>query len=1274
MTVNIELKRDSEKNRSELARSNFFWKDPKLFDEYRDQNINTLIAIYQVLSRQSFQDTEEDVNEIKEFLEIYDKIALDPTNFFTSIWSDPSASHWCQLAFDLVKATLTGKPLPLVTQQYCKAIGKKTPLQGLIAHLNQFKQFAIAQAYLYDNDYQFEIPFIPRLPLAIPGTPLYLEGTAEIKIIGIKQQTLDILVNNQQQSLKLIPNATIADQSLTVGECPTLPLNHWKLRFQPYCYNSPAFPDAETIIEAGMNYQVQYVPLVKEGLSLIEQHHPRTFEQLHYFMQVLTLKSPETGTFTNLSSSDFPGASVWSVFNNPYRLADNFIHEFHHNRLFLIEKNNPLLLDSVEDAQANNLYYSPWRYDLRPLRGIFHAIYVYTPVAQFWLNVYRKQPIGELLNFAKSQLIEISLQLQIGLEQLRKYANFTPLGQDLLDELSSNGAEIAQAITDLQIPLDTPALDYHRNGSFQYQLEGKTARCLTVKEVIAKHIHCLDYYKQVKPQFQTDLGLEPFSEENGEGRKPAIAYGEPITGKLEILPTLVDTLKRWIDQASQGCLIDLTEKQGISRSYGDIWQQATLLLSYLQAQELSTGDFVIIQVEGCHDFIAAIWSCFLGGFVPVPISVSANRSQTPSQASKLHQVWQTLDHPVILSQTGLIDTIKATIKDETAQILTLETGQNFAPSETFNVNHPEDLALILTSSGTTGAPKLISFDAITLISQFLGDNQQDNSSSLTWIPFDNASGFSIIKPKLGQTFYLPAERFLGNPLLWLEMIDQYKVQRTVLTNFAMTQIIKQIQEKGQKEGNLSSIESIGLGSEKINPQTCRTFLETLQPLGMGSDVLSIAYGLSETGVVASTRQWMAMGYSQRSEQFMQIGKPSVGCGIRIVNDEHNLLNEGEIGNIQLWGASMTRGYYNNSALNRTLFTEDGWFNTGDLGFITDGCLTVTGRKKEIIIINGKNYSCQEIESIVEEVEGVQPAYTVAVSLRQPESETEELAILFNSHLTEEKQLGNLAKQIRGKLTQILGINPTYLIPLEQGAIPRTVTGKIKRLNLKQRLETGEFEPIIKWVDALIQQALEQTYLAPRNEVESQLVKIWQAVLNVHKIGIYDNFFNLGGNSLIAANLVAEIDQLYPQKLSVAALYQAPTVEKLAKILSEEEWSSDWYSLVPIQPLGDQIPLFAIHLLGEGLNFYRPLANYLGLRQPIYGLNYGLAARKGEDKEVKLPPIEELAAHYIEEMRTFYPQGPYILLGVSNGGNVAFEMAKQLQAQGQTVAKLILLDT
>jgi len=161
-----------------------------------------------------------------------------------------------------------------------------------------------------------------------------------------------------------------------------------------------------------------------------------------------------------------------------------------------------------------------------------------------------------------------------------------------------------------------------------------------------------------------------------------------------------------------------------------------------------------------------------------------------------------------------------------------------------------------------------------------------------------------------------------------------------------------------------------------------------------------------------------MGYNSHSQQFVQIGQPLPGCGLRIVDGENNLLAEGDIGSIQIWSAGIARGYYDNPSLNRTLFSEDGWFNTGDLGFLNDGYLTVTGREKEIIIVNGKNYSCQEIEAVVEEVEGVQPFYTVASSCGQADSETEQLGIFFNTSITKESDLGNLAKNIRALLGSV----------------------------------------------------------------------------------------------------------------------------------------------------------------------------------------------------------------------------------------------------------------
>lgn len=1256
MSINTEFEKNINEKQSELQRRKFFWRDTRLFDNCRQQTLNTLIALQQVLTRNYAHLGSQ--KEIEEFLDIYEKMKADSSEYFFPIWTDPYAYHWCQLAFDLVKATLTKQPLPFVTQQYCQKIGKKNPFHALIAHLNQFKLFAVAHAILSQKNYQFKTPFLASLPLAIPGTSLYIEGKGNIEIEGIQENKLVI----SGKDLELTPNTILIEENLKVGQCPTLQLEDWQLRFQPYCFNSPEFLDGEAVTETGMAYQQEYVTLVRDGLGLIEKYHPQTFEQLPYFMEVLALKPLEKGNFINLSSSDFPGALICSVIDNSYRLADNFIHEFHHNRLFLIEQNNPLLLDSVEEDKINNIYYSPWRQDLRPLRGILHATYVYIPVAQFWLNVYREGATGQLLDCSKSQLIRIPLQLQIGLEQLRKYAKFTELGYQLFEELETQITKLKEEIPQLSLPLDVPAVDFKKNGSFVYSLQDKTGQMVTTKTEILSHIQRCDHFGQIETPLQEALGLDPQDDDYQKEQKPAIAYGESLRGQVEVVPTLAEVLQQNLKLASEGTLTDLRDNQTINRTYADLWQQATTILAYLQSQDLSPGDLLIVYLQGCHNFVATIWACFLGGFVPVPVV----------QNNKLQQVWQSLDYPTIFTSNKGEQALHSLLNHP--QILTIENSQPCAPSENFHGNNPEDVALLLATSGTTGQPKLVSFDAVTVIGQFLGINAEQNDPQcfLSWIPFDNASGIRIIVPQCGQTLYFSAENLFGNPRHWLDIVDRYQVSATLLTNFAMTCITQQVKQISQPHWDLSSLKTIALGAEKIVPQTCYSFIQTLQPLGLRSDVLNVAYGLSETGVIARGHQWKTMGYSDRQEQFMEIGPPSPGCAIRIVNEDNHLLNEGELGQIQIRGSGVTRGYYNNPHLNRSIFSEDGWFKTGDLGFLRENCLTVTGRDNEMIIINGKNYSCQEIELVVEDLPEIEPGYSVACSLEK--TDREELVIFFQTKIDEDEQLGHLAKQIRGKLNQTLGINPHYLIPANESAIPRTAIGKIQRQKLQQGLEQGEFDPLIKKVNALIEQVSDYGYLAPRNEIEEKLVQIWETLFSHQPIGIHDNFFDLGGDSILAARFLGQIQTQCQKTLSLAALFEAPTIEKLGKLLSEEKWSSSWYSLVPIQPLGDQTPLFAIHLLGEGLSFYRPLGQYLGNRRPIYGLNYGLAAKKDQDKPVTLPPIKELAAHYIKEMQTFQPKGPYILMGVSNGGNVAFEMAKQLQTQGETVSQLILFDT
>jgi thioesterase domain-containing protein/acyl carrier protein len=199
-------------------------------------------------------------------------------------------------------------------------------------------------------------------------------------------------------------------------------------------------------------------------------------------------------------------------------------------------------------------------------------------------------------------------------------------------------------------------------------------------------------------------------------------------------------------------------------------------------------------------------------------------------------------------------------------------------------------------------------------------------------------------------------------------------------------------------------------------------------------------------------------------------------------------------------------------------------------------------------------------------------------------------------------------------------------------------------------------------------APESVYIAPRNDLELKLTQIWSEVLDIPLVGIKDNFFELGGHSLLAMTLFARIAETFDRTLPLTTLLQAPTIEQLAQFLDQA--ATPFTSLVPIQPKGDKPPFFCVHgQQGSVLNL-RELAHYLGSEQPFYGLQ----ARGLDGLQAPYSRIQDMAAHYIQEIRTIQLEGPYFLGGNSMGGIVAFEMAQQLQQQGQSVAALVMFDT
>jgi phthiocerol/phenolphthiocerol synthesis type-I polyketide synthase E len=190
------------------------------------------------------------------------------------------------------------------------------------------------------------------------------------------------------------------------------------------------------------------------------------------------------------------------------------------------------------------------------------------------------------------------------------------------------------------------------------------------------------------------------------------------------------------------------------------------------------------------------------------------------------------------------------------------------------------------------------------------------------------------------------------------------------------------------------------------------------------------------------------------------------------------------------------------------------------------------------------------------------------------------------------------------------------------------------------------------------------------DTTQRLAHIWQELLGVKSIGLGENYFDLGGDSPLAVQLFAQIDKEFKIRLPLATLFEAPTIEELARVLQRETPTSHWSSVVPIQPIGSRPPLFCVHGAGGNVLIYRDLSRHLGSDQPFFGLQ----ARGLDGSRPPLTRVEEMAALYVREMRRVQPSGPYFLGGYCLGGTIAFEMAQQLQSRGEEVALLALFDT
>ena len=344
------------------------------------------------------------------------------------------------------------------------------------------------------------------------------------------------------------------------------------------------------------------------------------------------------------------------------------------------------------------------------------------------------------------------------------------------------------------------------------------------------------------------------------------------------------------------------------------------------------------------------------------------------------------------------------------------------------------------------------------------------------------------------------------------------------------------------------------------------------------------------------------------------------------------------------------------------------YRTGDLArFFPDGNIEFLGRIDHQVKIRGFRIELGEIEAVLAQ----HPAIRVSVVMAREDQHGEKRLVAY---IVPHEQLAPTIGELRCCLKEKL---PEYMVPsafVMLKELPITANGKLDRQSLPapELLFGDDRAALLASTNEGITGEVASSFVAPRDELEQQLTEVWQDVLNVKPISVHDNFFELGGHSLSAVRVWAKVEERFSKGLPLSTLFQVPTISELANALRQLEPAPVCPSLVVIQagkPASQKPPLFCIHVLGRGLEFYLPLVRHLDPERPVYGLAAQIAG-----EAIAIDRVEDLAAHYIQQMQVLRPQGPYLLVGVSFGGLIAYEMAQQLKEKGQLAALLGLIDT
>ncbi|MDX3225622.1 non-ribosomal peptide synthetase [Streptomyces sp. ME19-01-6] len=724
-----------------------------------------------------------------------------------------------------------------------------------------------------------------------------------------------------------------------------------------------------------------------------------------------------------------------------------------------------------------------------------------------------------------------------------------------------------------------------------------------------------------------------------------------------------------------GYLPDGAESESIRQSYPELLDSALRLLAGLRTRGLRPGDKVALLLDDQREFLSVFWACLLGGFVPCPmVPVPGDPARW---AAGLAHVDRLLDRPLLVTTEAMRAELPDVPGLAVAPVEGLGGGE---PTPEIHRAAPEDLALLVLTSGSTGHSKAVMLSHGNLLASMAGKAGKQRLSAadttFNWISYDHVAALleaHILPLYVGANqLHAPASVILEEPLRFLRIVSRHKVTMTFTPNFLLGPLNSAAQGLAEEtasggEGlDLSALRHIVSGGEANVVATGEAFLAHYAPYGLRRSALWPAFGMTET--CAGSIYNRDFPAADAGQEFANLGTPVEALTIRVADEEHRALPAGEVGELQLSGPMITTGYYRDEEATREAFTPDGWFRSGDLGRIDDGRLTLVGRSKDSIIVNGVNYFSHEMEAALEQLDGVAGGYVAAFPTRRPGSDTEQLVIAVSPEGAEDDEAGlyRLLTAVRATVVMHWGFRPSLILPLPKEAFPKTSLGKTLRRRMRTRLESGGFDDVIARVAELTTRRL-GGYTAPEGETERVLAEIYAEMFDMApgEVSVTASFFDLGGTSLDILRLRRQVGRrLGARDLPIITVLTAPSIRRLAARLGEggSAAAAAYDPVVPLQAAGDKTPLFCVHPgVGEVLVFVN-LAKYFVGDRPFYALR----ARGFNEGERPFESFEEMVGTYVDAIRATQPHGPYAVAGYSYGGAVAFEIAKALEAQGERV--------